>query len=44
MALLVHSLVKRHMKHTSPNAFTVFDGTVEPPVKLSLASDEFVVG
>lgn len=32
------------MKHTSPNAFTVFDGTVEPPVELSLAPDESIIG
>jgi hypothetical protein len=32
------------MKRTSPGAFTVFDGTVEPPVKSSLAPNETVIG
>jgi hypothetical protein len=32
------------MKRTSPNAFTVFDGTVELPVKLPLGPNESVVG
>src|SRR5437868_5683280 len=44
MAVLVYSVVRRHMKHTSPGAFTVFDGTREPPVQLALASNEAIVG
>lgn len=44
MALVVYSLVRRHMKRTSPNAFTVFDGSNELPLKLSLAPDESVIG
>jgi hypothetical protein len=44
MALLVYSLVRRHMKRTSPNAFTVFDGWAELPAKLKLAPDESVIG
>jgi hypothetical protein len=44
MALLIYSLVRRHMKQTSPNAFTVFDGSCEPPSKLPLTANESVIG
>lgn len=44
MTLLVYSLVRRHMKRTSPNAFTEFDGKAEPPAELLLAADETIIG
>ena len=44
MSLLVYSVVRRHMKRTSPNAFTVFGGSIEVPVKLTLAQGESVIG
>jgi len=44
MALVVYSVVKRHMKRTSPNAFTVFDGKTQLPMKLSLGPAESLIG
>ena len=44
MATLVYSVVRRHMKRTSPGAFTRFDGASEPPVEVSLTHGETIVG
>jgi len=44
MAVLVYSVVRRHMKRTSPGAFTRFDGSQEVPVQLQLAENETIVG
>lgn len=44
MAIPVYSVVRRHMKRTSPGAFTVYDGTVESPVNLALAPSESIIG
>jgi hypothetical protein len=44
MGVLVYSVVRRHMKHTSPGAFTRFDGSTEVPAELSLAPGETIVG
>jgi hypothetical protein len=44
MAVLVYSVVRRHMKDTSDGAFTVLDGVGELPAKLSLVPGETLVG
>ena len=44
MAALVYSIVRRHMKRTSPGAFTDQQAGGEVPTKLSLAADETIVG
>ena len=44
MAVLVYSVVRRHMKKTSPGAFTVADATMETPAKLALGPGESVIG
>ena len=44
MAVLVYSVVKRHMKRTSPGAFTEYDGSTGMPVELALGPGETIVG
>lgn len=44
MAVLVYSVVRRHMKRTSPGAFTRSEDGAAPPVELSLSPDDTVVG
>ena len=44
MAVLVYSIVRRHMKRAAPGAFTVFSENEDPPVKLSLAPEESLIG
>jgi len=44
IAVLVYSVVRRHMKRTSPGAFTMNDGKTAPPVTVELGPDEALVG
>ena len=44
MPALVYSIVRRHMKRTSPGAFTEPGADSEVPVKLSLGPEETIVG
>lgn len=44
MALVVYSVVRRHMKLTSERSFTVSDGTSDVPARLPLTPDESVIG
>jgi hypothetical protein len=44
MAVLVYSVVRRHMKHTSPGAFTRYEEGAVLPVEFSLGTGETIVG
>lgn len=44
MTALVYSVVRRHMKHTSPGSFTRHKEGAALPVDLSASADETVVG
>ncbi len=44
MGVVVYSVVRRYMTHTSPGTFTRFDGSQELPVKISLTPGDAIVG
>ena len=44
MTWITSSVVRRHMKRTSPGAFTPSDHKEQLPVALSLTNDESVIG
>ena len=44
MAVLVYSVVNRHMKRTSPGAFTRFAGAARVPADVKLVPGETIVG
>ena len=44
MPVLVYSVVRRHMKRTSPGAFTRYEEAGAPPLEVALSPGETVVG
>ena len=44
MTVLVYSVVRRHMKHTSPGSFTRYEDGAVLPMELSPSPDETIIG